>query len=183
MSREIKTFQVFRTGSHVAMGGHKVTFDINDLKQTAAAYKPSLWRAPLVLGHPATDGPSHGHVLDVYVEGDGLYVRAEVDDELIELVRAGRYTNRSASFYQPQMTSNPSPGVFYLRHVGFLGATPPGVKGMSDLNFSERNPLLMDINERFYCYGESEGIRSENPLIADAEARNIQHRNPNTNYF
>ena len=183
MKRELKTFQIFRAGSHVAMNGQKVSFDEHDLMRTAVAYKTNLWRAPLVLGHPKSDGPSHGHVVGLYVEGDGLYAQAEVDDELIELVRAGRYTNRSASFYQPDMKSNPSPGVFYLRHVGFLGAMPPGVKGMPELEFSEHNPLVANINSRFYCYGEAESIRPTNPLLADAEARNIRHRNPTASNF
>ncbi|HBI6952484.1 TPA: hypothetical protein K8N55_005267, partial [Serratia marcescens] len=32
---------------------------------------------------------------------------------------------------------NPKPGHFYPRHVGFLGAVPPGVKGLPDAEFTE----------------------------------------------
>lgn len=183
---EIKTFQIFRVGSFVSMNGQKVTFDAYDLMAIAVAYKPELQQAPLVLGHPISNEPSYGYVRGLYVEGEALYAQAEVDDRLLEMVRDGRYMNRSASFYLPGMAGNPSPGTYYLRHVGFLGATPPGVKGLPNLDFSEDqqgNPLLADIADRFYCYAEPEGIRASNPLLADAEARQALSINPSTSTF
>lgn len=180
MTYEAKTFQIFRAGSFVAMNGQKVTIGVHDLMATAVAYKPSLWKAPLVLGHPKSEHPAYGHVLGLYVDGDALYAKAEVDSVLIEHVRSGRFINRSASFYQPEMAGNPTPGTYYLRHVGFLGAMPPGVKGMPALAFSENNPLLADIDNRFYCYAEPESIRSANPLLVDAESRLVRHNDPSS---
>ncbi|MOA56063.1 hypothetical protein D3C78_1799730 [compost metagenome] len=65
--------------------------------------------------------------------------------------------------------------MLYLRHVGFLGAHPPAVKGMRPLDFGELNPLLAEIAQRFY-YAEPESIRSSNPLVSDAEARCIRQQ-------
>jgi len=45
-------------------------------------------------------------------------------------VDAGRYKFRSASFYEPNDPSNPTPGSWHLKHVGWLGAQPPSVKGL-----------------------------------------------------
>lgn len=177
MARELKTFQIFRAGTHVAMNGTTVTFDLDDISDTARMYKQTIWSAPLVLGHPVSDNaPSHGDVVRMFVEGLALYAEAEVDSELIDLVRGGRYTNRSASFYHPSQANNPVPGIYYLRHVGFLGGQPPAVKGMAPLGFGEANPLLDDISRRFFCYAEPESFRSTNPLIADAEARQMRDR-------
>jgi hypothetical protein len=53
------------------------------------------------------------------------------------MVKAERFKKRSASFYAPDDPSNPKPGVWYLRHVAFLGAQPPAVKGLKDIEFSE----------------------------------------------
>lgn len=172
--RELKVFQIFRAGSHVARNGNKVSITVDDLKRTASAYSPTRWKAPLTLGHPVDNEPAYGHVQELYVEGDGLYAKAEVDAALVEHVRAGRYTNRSAAFYPENAKNNPMAGVLYLRHVGFLGAHPPSVKGMPPLDFTETSPLLADIALRHYCYGEAEPIRPSNPLVADAEERLIQ---------
>lgn len=177
MARELKTFQIFRSGTHVAMNGTKINFSDQDLKKTVDAYKQTVWSAPLVIGHPIADhAPSHGDVVRMFVDGSALYAEAEVDGELIDLVRAGRYTNRSASFYHPDQANNPVPGTYYLRHVGFLGGQPPAVKGMAPLGFGETNPLLDDISRRFFCYAEPESFRSTNPLVADAEARQMRDR-------
>ncbi|HHR5103159.1 TPA: peptidase, partial [Escherichia coli] len=40
--------------------------------------------------------------------------------------------------------SNPKPGVLYLRHVGFLGAQPPSVKGLKQVSFSEQEEGVVE---------------------------------------
>lgn len=61
----------------------------------------------------------------------------ELDPAFFELVRAGRFKTVSASFYLPNSPNNPKPGHLYLRHVGFLGAAAPAVKGLKPVEFSE----------------------------------------------
>ena len=53
------------------------------------------------------------------------------------MVEARRFPKRSASFYPPQAPNNPTPGKWYLRHVAFLGAQPPAIAGLKDIQFSE----------------------------------------------
>jgi hypothetical protein len=121
---------IFRTGTHTAMGGQSLHFSEMDLQRTAMAYKPSLHVAPLVLGHPDIDSPAYGDVSSVQAQGGNLYAMAQVSDTLKELVRARSYLRVSAAFYDKTDPRNPVPGTYYLRHVGFLGATPPAVKGL-----------------------------------------------------
>ena len=119
-------------------GAHFPALDDANLARTAAAYDPFLHDAPLVVGHPAVDAPAHGWVQSLAFS-EGL-LRAEprqVDAQLREQVRAGRYAKISASFYRPEAACNPVPGVYYLRHVGFLGAQPPAVKGLPPVSFAE----------------------------------------------
>jgi hypothetical protein len=52
-------------------------------------------------------------------------------------VKAGAYKKVSASFYPKDHPNNPTPGVYALRHVGFLGAQPPAVKGLKPTEFAE----------------------------------------------
>lgn len=60
----------------------------------------------------------------------------QLDPAFAELVRAGRFKKISASFYAPDSPANPRPGQWYLKHVGFLGAAPPAVKGLKQVAFN-----------------------------------------------
>ena len=189
MPREIKTFQILKAGTFTAMDGTVVTMDDSMLSMCAAAYNPTLYAAPLVLGHPKLDAPRYGDVMSLFMDGGGLFAKAEVDDQLIEWVRAKRYTNVSASLYMPGAVGNPAPpGVYYLRHVGFLGANAPAVKGMQPLSFSEwperpLSPLIADAERR--CLERNGTAPAElvdfaqtshsNPLVCNAERRARQH--------
>ena len=41
------------------------------------------------------------------------------------------------AFTPPDHPSNPVPNAYYLRHVGFLGAQPPAVKGLGEARFAD----------------------------------------------
>ncbi|STZ83075.1 putative phage associated protein [Bergeriella denitrificans] len=130
--------EIFRAGTHTDNNGRKVTITAAELEQAAAAYDPALHEAPVVVGHPATDAPAYGWVGGLKADGGTLSADfAQVDDDFAGLVRAGRYKKVSASFYPPSSPNNPKPGVWYLRHVGFLGAHPPAVKGLAAVAFAE----------------------------------------------
>lgn len=129
---------IFKAGRHTAMSGASLTFSETDLRRTAAAYKPSLHVAPLVLGHPKDDAPAYGSVTGLSVDGGNLMAEASVGAELTKLVRDGKYLRVSSSFYSPDAPNNPYPGTYYLRHVGFLGAMPPAVKGLEPPSFGEQ---------------------------------------------
>lgn len=133
----MQPIEIFRPGRHTDMGGATIAFTDADLAAMAAAYDPALHEAPIVVGHPATDGPAYGWVsgLDV-VDGRLRASARQVDVAFAELVREGRYQKVSASFYRPDAATNPKPGVWYLRHVGFLGAQPPAVKGLRPVQFA-----------------------------------------------
>jgi hypothetical protein len=144
-----KPLQIFRAGRHVAMSGQALDFSAADLAATAKAYDPAKHEAPLVVGHPTTDGPAYGWVKTLGFS-DGLQATPDqVDPAFAELVTAGRYKKISASFFAPNSPQNPVPGVYYLRHVGFLGATPPAVKGL-------RTPAFAADQEGIVHFSDSE---------------------------
>ncbi len=127
---------IFRAGTFFSMGGQSVTFSESDLASTAAAYNPRKHIAPLVLGHPEIDAPAYGSVNSLSMLGSGLYAFADVGPVLQNKVRSGEYLRVSASFYPPYSPHNPVPGIHYLKHVGFLGAVPPAVKGLEPPAFA-----------------------------------------------
>ena len=144
------TIEIFRTGRHTAMGGQTLAFSEADLAATVAAYDPALHEAPIVVGHPATDAPAYGWIGSLRVDGDRLQAGArQVDPAFAEVVKAGRYKRVSASFYTPDSPSNPKPGVFYLRHVGFLGAQPPAVKGLRPVSFAAAEDGVVEFGDAY----------------------------------
>ncbi len=131
-----KPLQIFRAGTHVSVAGASLSFSEADLAATAAAYDPTKFEAPIVVGHPTLDAPAYGWVRGLAFADGALDAEPhQVDPAFAELVSAGRYKHISASFYAPDSPSNPVPGVYYLRHVGFLGAHPPAVKGLRSPSF------------------------------------------------
>lgn len=153
--------QIFKAGTHQAIDGKKYTFSDADVAAIAAAYDPALLAAPAVLGHPKMDDPAFAWAKGLTVEDGVLVAEMEkVHPAFAEGVEAGSYRYCSAKFYAPTDPANPRPGQWYLRHVGFLGATPPAVKGLAPA-FAEPEPdslvafatvdaqLLRDLFRRF----------------------------------
>lgn len=134
--------QIFRAGRHTDMHGRSIEFSDADLAACAAAYDPAKFEAPLVVGHPDINAPAYGWVKSLaHAEGSPLEaVPDQVDPAFAEMVNAGRFKKISASFYMPDAPGNPSPGVWYLRHVGFLGAAAPAVKGLKNASFAADEP-------------------------------------------
>lgn len=137
MTTTSKPIEIFKAGAHTSMQGEELAFAEADIAATAAAYDPALHEAPLVVGHPKHDAPAYGWVKSLAVDGDGLVaVPQQVDASFAEMVGAGRFKKISASFYPPGAKANPVPGVYYLRHVAFLGGQAPAVKGLKPVEFA-----------------------------------------------
>jgi hypothetical protein len=133
----MKPLHIFRAGRHTPMRGDSLEFTEADLAAMAAAYDPAVLEAPLVVGHPAIDAPAYGWVGALRAEaGDLVAEPRQVEPQFAELVQAGRFKRLSASFYGPSHSRNPKPGAFYLKHVGFLGAAAPAVKGLKPIAFA-----------------------------------------------
>ncbi len=147
-----KPLQIFKPGKHTAMGGQTLSFTESDLAATCAAYDPAKHEAPLVVGHPAHDLPAYGWIKSLAFADGGIDATpAQVNNDFADMVAAGAFKKISAAFYAPNSPSNPVPGVFYLRHVGFLGAQPPAVKGL-------RSPAFADTEEGVVTFSEWDDV-------------------------
>ncbi|EGL3794505.1 peptidase [Salmonella enterica] len=129
---------IFRAGTHTDMQGRRISFSDADLSDIARNYNPALHEAPVVVGHPKTDAPAYGWVSGIKKDHDGLKAEPrDIEPQFAEMVKQRRYSKVSASFYCPDSPGNPTPGRYYLRHVGFLGAQPPAIKGLKPVSFAE----------------------------------------------
>ena len=101
-------------------------------------------KPPVVIGHPKTNSPAFGWVsgLREKIKDGKRFLQAKLDnlnEGFLNAWKAGAYKNRSAAF-------NPDGS---LRHVGFLGGTPPAVKGLEDYQFNQPGNIFeFNENER-----------------------------------
>ena len=128
--------EIFRGGRQVDSRGNEHDGDVV-IDKALASFDPREHEPPLTVGHPEDNSPAFG-----WVEGlkeavkDGVKVLMakfrQVAPDFEDLVKQGLFKKRSASFYPDGR----------LRHVGFLGAAPPAVKGLADMAFAEKGEFI-----------------------------------------
>jgi hypothetical protein len=150
--------EVFKTGRHTDSAGNTKEYNAGSLDAIAYAYNSrtessDAFLAPIVKGHPKTDSPAYGWVARLARRNDTLLAKVkDMNAEFAEEIRRGRYKKVSIALY-PDML---------LRHVGFLGAASPAVKGLQPVQFS-------DISE----YSE---VELEGSQFSEAERENMELR-------
>lgn len=138
MNTPAATLHVFRAGTHTATDGKRYTFSEANIADMVDSYDPALSRAPLVVGHPKLDDPAYGWAGGFVRKGGEMFATpTAVEPQFAELVNAQRFSNISLSVYLPDTPGNPKPGHYYPRHIGFLGAQPPAVKGLQRPQFAD----------------------------------------------
>ena len=155
------TIQLLRAGRHIASDGRGRDYPAAELADMCAVYDPDLYQAPIVVGHPTHDAPAYGWLAALRydpvaqaVEG----VPAEIDPDFAAAHRAGRLRYHSISLYLPDSAANPKPGHLYPRHLGFLGATPPAIKGLRRASFAAADPDTLTLT-----FTESPGAPMPDP--------------------
>lgn len=113
-----------------------LSVDAAQIAATAGAYDPQRYHAPVVIGHPDNDDPAWGWVDAASADERGLWLDVRLLPEMAQLVRAHRYRAVSVSLWTPAAAGNPAPGVWSLKHLGFLGAVPPAVKGLDPVRLA-----------------------------------------------
>jgi DNA-binding transcriptional MerR regulator len=161
-----KGVEIFRAGEHVSSEGVKRTYTEADLDRIAA-YDRAKHEAPVVVGHPKDNAPAYGWAGRVFREGPLLKADLDdVDDNFAELVKAGRFKKRSISLY-PDGT---------LRHIGFLGAVPPAIKGLKDVAFAEGEALTFE--EQIHVSPMAKFISGLRAFLDGPEARQVMTDQP-----
>lgn len=145
----MKPIKIFKVGNHTSMQGVTLNYSQDMLSKCVAAYSPQTHEAPLVIGHPKHDDPAMGWVDHLELDQDGYLLAhpKQLDADFAENVNAGKHNKVSASFYLPDSPNNPTPGTLYLRHVGFLGAQVPAVKGLGTVNFAEDEQGIVEFGD------------------------------------
>jgi hypothetical protein len=146
--------EIFRAGNY----GDKGIFSATDLDRVISNYDPDHHEAPACIGHPKDNLPAYGWTSQLKRDGDTLLAKfKEVDPDFESLVKAGRFKKRSAAFYLDGAGK-----VAGLRHVAFLGAQPPEVKGLKNLNFEDNGRSFISVN-----FGEEEAVEVTEKTIRE----------------
>lgn len=145
--------EIFKGGRQVDSHGRPHDGDAI-IDRAVANFNKAAHEPPLVVGHPKANAPAFGWVDAIKkTKNNGTSILMakfkDVVPEFAALAERGLYKKRSASFYPDGR----------LRHVGFLGAMPPAVKGLADLKFEDDDAYVafnfndeekrMDIKEFF----------------------------------
>ena len=124
-----KWMEVFRAGRNTSASGQTREWTESDLEKIVTSYDPDKHEAPIVVGHPKDNSPAYGWIEQLKAVGRTLLAKPkQVEPQFAEMVRSGRFKKRSISLYPDGS----------LRHVGFLGAQPPAIKGLKDVSFSDK---------------------------------------------
>jgi hypothetical protein len=129
--------EIFSAGKHTDNRGREHQMNADFLERVVTNFNPAVHEPPAVVGHPKTNAPAYGWAKELRVRDGKLEARlGEVDPAFEGMVKDGRFKKRSASFY---IDAEDAPGGKspQLRHVGFLGAEPPAVKGLRGIDFSD----------------------------------------------
>lgn len=133
--------EIFKSGRQTDSSGNIREWSDADLDTIASTYNPTNHEAPVCIGHPKDNAPAWGWVKSVTREGSSLFAEiGDLVDEFSEMLSKKMFKKRSISLY-PDLS---------LRHIGFLGAQPPAVKGLADFKFSESASVeFMDWDEAY----------------------------------
>ena len=149
-------FEIFRAGDYSKAGKGTITPD--DLKRVASNYDPTYHEAPETLGHRSDDQPAYGWIDALMLDGDKLLARErQVDPKFDEARKAGKFKKRSAAFY-----TNEDGQVTGLRHLAWLGAGIPEVKGLEDVAFDDHGSKFITVD-----FGEDDAVAAETKTVAD----------------
>lgn len=169
----MKLIEIFKAGKRKDANGIEVDITPADLQQVVNAYDVDTFEAPAVIGHPEHNHPAYAWVKGLRLDNDVLKAEFhQVDPAFSEIVKNGRFKKVSASFYLPDSESNPKKGFLYLRHVGFLGAIPPAVKGLKNPIFAENEAGVVDFSDYENELSELEKLKAENARLKNQLSEN-----------
>ena len=165
------SIEIFSPGSRTDSAGRNHVFTPAMLAEMVASYQPALHEAPLTIGHPKDNLPAYGWVKALYInEAGNLAIDADqADTDFLEMLAKGRFKKRSASFYPPEHPDNPTPGKWHLRHVAFLGAQPPAVKGLRDFKDGAPDALVLNFSEQVPTDTPTPIINPKEIAMSDAD--------------
>ena len=169
--RTIRTLELAKVGEW-GMSSDPITGQ--DLKEVVETFTP---RRPVGIGHEAMrrdDAPKYGNVWSVALADNGNTLTGEVEftDALDTLYTSGAYDGWSVSI--PKRAKD---GKAYLHHLAFLGATPPKIPGLKELEVKPFSYADGDVKRSFQFSGNCiECAGEEMKAMNEQEVKALQEK-------
>jgi hypothetical protein len=133
---------IFKPGTHTDAAGNTRTWSDADVRNMVKMYNEQNPNekvdAPVVKGHPQNDDPAMGWVDSLKYEGGKLWAKLRnLQKSFVDEVKSGAYRKVSVRLYPNNL----------LRHVGFLGAAQPAIKGLGDAELAEYEGIMFSEDE------------------------------------
>ena len=146
-----KWVEVFKTGTHTDSSGNTKEWTEKDIDKIVSSYAARKVDAPAVIGHPKSNSPAYGWVMELKRDGNKLLAKVKPTvKEFVGWVNKKLYKYVSIAL-RPDLS---------LRHVGFLGGAPPAVTGLKVPEFAEEEFTEIEI-EMSEIQKKEEGTMSE----------------------
>lgn len=120
---------IFSSGKHTDSKGNTKEWTNEDLDKICYQFKNVHSTVPICVGHPQTNSPAYGWLANVQRIGNNLYCDfKDVQTEFKEALNKGLFKNRSISLDKD----------LNIRHLAFLGAQAPAIKGLEQFCFKDK---------------------------------------------
>jgi len=163
---------VCRTGKWIVSNGSELKITKKMLGEMARNYDPSYDEAPVVANHEDTQ-EAKGWVERLRVLGDYLVARLkDVSEGFKEKIKAGAWKKRSIRIHYGGEDYTDA----HLVHVAFLGAIPPAVKGMPDVEFAAQLSAGADPKHDSDLYFEIDNLNNLTPITLKAEPEPVKDK-------
>jgi hypothetical protein len=137
--------EVFKSGTHSDSKGRNLHYSDKAIDEIVNCYNSKISQdisfiAPIVKGHPQDDAPAYGWVEYLVKKGKTILAKIKnIDPDFAQELKTGKYKKVSVALYPDNM----------LKHIGFLGAVSPAVKGLKPVEYSEDNEQNNTLNIDF----------------------------------
>lgn len=173
----MKWCEIFRTGRHKDSKGIEKDWTKQDLETIRNNFYNVNPDFPICCGHPKSNSPAYGWVKDLKIEDEpekkctGLFASfKEVAPEFAEACKKGLFKTRSISLTQDLIP----------RHLAFLGAQTPAVKGLEQFCFAApAEDITIDFSDTdaFIPIDNSVKLGGLTPFIGEKKTEHVE-----TNY-
>lgn len=167
----MKLCEIFKGGIQKDSNGYERNYSDEDLDNICQNFKTQNPDVPICIGHPKQTAPAYGWVNSLQRIGHSLYCDfKQVQKEFKTAVNSGLFKTRSVCIDLDKMQ---------LKHVAFLGAAAPAIKGMEQFTFAEtlkNNIFEFDSLEK-YEFEEEKNIEFSEKLQAkDEEIKKLKEQ-------
>jgi phage I-like protein len=146
--------QIARTGEFKGHQSGPFELTKKELSEMVRNFDRDGEPVPIVLGHPDTETPAYGWIHDLELRGDELWALAEWHEDIVPLIRDGRFRGCSMVFSTESVDRESGEGIgaelfeLGITNRPFLNGMAPLTASRRLLGFQRKDLRLMNIDRK-----------------------------------